>query len=81
MSLVAGTAANIEAALGNDLDYSTADTSFSPWYSDIGLGFDNAGGIAALYFHYNRTTTRFGAPFLSLPEKPIRSERSVSAVV
>ena len=53
------------------MDYAIPDHSFSPFYSDIGLGFvesnssdDEATGIDALYLHYNRATTRFGAPFV-----------------
>ncbi|MCX7002997.1 MAG: trehalase family glycosidase, partial [bacterium] len=54
--------------LGDTLDYASADTSFSPFYSDIGLGIEKQGGIACLFLHYNRKTTRFLTPFLAMPD-------------
>ena len=54
--------------LGDTLDYSRPDTSFSPFYSDVGLGIDaQQGGIRHLYLHYNRRTTAFLDPFLPFP--------------
>ena len=54
--------------LGNALNYSSAMKSFSPFYSDIGLGIGSESGIDCLFFHYNRATTKFLTPFLSLPK-------------
>ncbi len=54
--------------LGNSLDFSDADRSFSPFYSDVGLGIDGGGGIACLFLHYNRRGTTFLQPFLRMPE-------------
>jgi hypothetical protein len=56
----------LASVLGNTMDYSISDRSFSPHYSDIGLGFDGTPGIRNLYFHYNRNTTTF-APFVEFP--------------
>lgn len=50
--------------LGERLDYDAPDRSFSPHWSDIGLGFDGSPGVATLYLHYNRVTRALGAPFL-----------------
>ena len=65
------TVSAVIAALGDSMDYAIPDHSFSPFYSDIGLGFvepqsgdGEAAGIDSLYLHYNRATTRFGAPFV-----------------
>ncbi len=51
-------------------DYYTAESSFSPFYSNIGLQLDKNKGIAALYLHYNRacrqifdSTISFDIPF------------------
>ena len=60
-----GTVARLIAAMGDDVEYDRPDHSFSPHYSDIGLGFTNDGGIDTLYFHYNRGTTELGGPFLA----------------
>ncbi|MBM4143565.1 MAG: hypothetical protein FJ225_08260 [Lentisphaerae bacterium] len=58
---------DLTQCLGDGLDYSNAMTSFSPFYSDIGLGIGNDSGIQCLFLHYNRITTRFLDPFLSMP--------------
>ncbi|HBM80288.1 MAG TPA: hypothetical protein DD426_05545 [Clostridiaceae bacterium] len=50
------------------MDYSTAAKSFSPHYSDIGLGFnDDMPGIKTLFIHYNRNTNEMGDPFIEIP--------------
>ena len=54
-------------ALGTSLDYDCTERSFSPCYSDCGLGFDDHAGIAKLYTHYNRRTNALGAPFMRAP--------------
>ena len=56
------------ALLGDALDFSDADRSYSPFFSDIGLGIDEHGGIACVYLHYNRQGTTFLQPFLRMPE-------------
>ncbi len=66
--------------VGSTLDYSTPMTSFSPFYSDIGLGFDHTGGIKCLFLHYNRKTTRCFDPFLSIPSSVKRQECSPTGV-
>ena len=72
---------NLVKHVGDTLDYSTAMTSFSPFHSDIGLGFDPAGGgIKCLFLHYNRKTTRCFDPFLSVPSSVKRQERSPTGV-
>ena len=75
-------AETLAAALGTTMDFSIADHSFSPLYSDTGLGFDGTPGIAKLFFHYNRGTTSFGEPFLPLlgDETIASEERSVLGV-
>jgi hypothetical protein len=55
--------------LGRSIDYSKPDTSLSLFHSDVGLGIDGKGGVAALFFHYNRVTTRFQTPFLAIPTR------------
>ena len=54
--------------LGNSLDFSDADRSFSPFFSDIGLGIDKTAGITCLFLHYNRRGTTFLKPFLRMPQ-------------
>lgn len=56
--------ARIEQALSGKLNYTAPERSFSPWFSDVGLGFDGKTGIAKLYLHYNRATYEWGAPLL-----------------
>ncbi|WNR45292.1 amylo-alpha-1,6-glucosidase [Paenibacillus roseipurpureus] len=52
---------------GEQMDMSHKNVSFSPFYSDIGLGFRDRGlGINQLFLHYNRMTTELGLPFLQL---------------
>jgi len=71
---------NLVKCVGNALDYSTPMTSFSPFYSDIGLGFDHAGGIKCLFLHYNRKTTRCFDPFMSIPSSVKGQECSATSV-
>ena len=59
------TAETLVAISGSEVDFSIPDHSFSPHYSDIGLGFDGSTGISQLFFHYNRGTTVFGEPFMT----------------
>ena len=73
---VAGKADRLQAVLGGNLDYSHPDRSFSPFYSDMGLGFDAQAGIACLYLHYNRRTTALGNPLLPLPGSPLRTQQT-----
>jgi hypothetical protein len=72
----ASKADHLQTILGSNLDYSHPDRSFSPFYSDLGLGFDDSAGIAHLYLHYNRRTTAMGAPLLPLPGAPQRREQT-----
>ncbi len=76
MKTMTVTADNLVECLGDDLDYQGAWGSFSPFYSDIGLGIVNVefgtsrfigSGIQRLLLHYNRHTTIFLEPFLSMP--------------
>ncbi len=67
-------------ALGDALDYSTPDTSFSPFFSTVGLGFDDAPGIHALYLHYNRLTTTFGLPLLRFDGALVRRQQTALGV-
>lgn len=60
--------------VGATLRFDNAERSFSPWYSDIGLGFDDRGGIGKLYLHYNRKTISVGDPFFGLPIKPDKTK-------
>ncbi len=73
-------ATRLLAALGNTLDYDHQERSFSPFYSDLGLGFNDQPGIAHLYLHYNRRTTQLGEPFLSLPGAPKAHLRTALSV-
>lgn len=52
--------------LGERIDYDGANRSFSPHYSDIGLGFNSTPGVTRLYLHYNRRTIELGAPFITV---------------
>ncbi len=71
-----GGADRLQEILGGRLDYNHPDRSFSPFYSDLGLGFDDQAGIACLYLHYNRRTTALGAPLLPLPGDPRGREQT-----
>lgn len=66
----------ILASLGDNLDYTYSYGSWSPFYSDIGLGFNEDAGIAHLFLHYNRRTTTLGSPFLTLSQRPHAVERT-----
>jgi hypothetical protein len=46
------------------MQYTSAERSFSPWFSEVGLGFDDQSGVANLYLHYNRITYAWGAPLI-----------------
>ena len=59
--------ATILHLLGDRIDYDTADRSFSPLFSDIGLGFGADPGIARVYLHYNRRVTDLGASLVLVP--------------
>ena len=56
----------IEHALTGRLAYTAGERSFSPWFSEVGLGFDGGAGIASVYLHYNRATHTLGSPFLKV---------------
>lgn len=62
----ASSVAAIERVLCGQLRFGSPAQSFSPWFSDIGLGFGPGPGIAALYLHYNRMTSTLGEPLLSI---------------
>ncbi|WP_187274003.1 MGH1-like glycoside hydrolase domain-containing protein [Paenibacillus sp. N3.4] len=69
------------ASLGKQLDFSSPDTSFSPLYSNIGLGFEpQSPGIGCLFIHYNRVTSRLGAPFLRCEEELLEAEHAALRV-
>ncbi len=51
--------------LDTQMDYSHPESSFSPFFSDIGLGIGEQ-GIDRLYLHYNRCTCSLGEPFLAV---------------
>ncbi len=53
-----------------NLAYASAETSFSPFYSNVGLGFDRDGGLK-LYLHYNRRSVAVGQPFLRAGAAPL----------
>lgn len=74
------TGSDVVEIMGNQVDYSKAEKSFSPFYSDIGLGFDENPGIQKLYLHFNRCTSEIGAPFLALPIPELESEKSLLGV-
>ncbi|MBD3241583.1 MAG: hypothetical protein GF331_13420 [Chitinivibrionales bacterium] len=63
---VATTTSMVIRDLGERIDYSGPDRSFSPHYSDIGLGFDGKPGVTRLHLHYNRRTIELGAPFIAV---------------
>lgn len=73
-------AGQLLAALADNLDYSDPERSFSPFYSDLGLAFDEQAGIAHLYLHYNRRTTTLGTPFLALPGEPTHQRRTALSI-
>lgn len=64
------TARRVLRRLDGELTYANANTSFSPFYSDVGLGFDG-GGIERLYVHYNRRTNAIGDPLVAVDRRPI----------
>jgi hypothetical protein len=74
------TARHVIETLGPNLDYSTPDRSFSPFYSDMGLGFRDETGIDCLFLHYNRRTTEYGAPFLAVEGALAKEQRTVLGV-
>ena len=81
MQTSATAADRIVSILGDQVDYSIPDRSFSPCYSDIGLKITGDPGVAALWCHYNRGTTMFGAPFVAIEGNgETRSERTALAV-
>ena len=70
------------------LDFSTPDTSFSPFFSSVGLGArDGAPGVGPLWMHFNRKTrevfsavAEYGAPFSRAGSDPfcLRCEESLT---
>ncbi len=57
----------LNAILSCKMNYETYQNSFSPIYSNFGLGLDgNFAGIRTLYMHYNRSTHTVFEPLLSL---------------
>ena len=74
------TGRNLAERLGRALDYSKSMTSFSPFYSDIGLGVSRDSGIQCLFLHYNRNTTQCFEPFLSIPRAVNRHECTATGV-
>ena len=58
-------------ALGT-INASNEDLSYSPFYSDMGLGLDAEGGISTIYLHYNRKTTGFLPGFIRFSSSPQR---------
>ena len=67
--------------LGCNMDYSSADKSFSPHYSDVGLGFiDETAGIDTLFVHYNRMTGEVGKPFMEIPGRIEHSKKGILGV-
>ncbi len=59
-----------DALLNCEMNYETSQNSFSPIYSDFGLGLDGTfAGVKALYLHYNRSTNVLWEPLLVLPGK------------
>ncbi len=53
-----------------EMNYTISQNSFSPLYSDFGLGLDgDFAGIRTLYLHYNRSTSSLFEPLLTLPGK------------
>ncbi len=50
--------------------YRTAEESYSPFFSNIGLQIDeNFGGVQGLFLHYNRFTRTVWENLISVPEK------------
>ncbi|MBN1542036.1 hypothetical protein JW992_07790 [candidate division KSB1 bacterium] len=71
----------ILSSLEGQIAYESAENSFSPFYSDIGLGFaSKRTGIDALYLHYNRKTNRLGFPFLQCNETALHTQYSPLSV-
>ena len=71
----------LEMALGESMDFSTAANGFSPFYSDIGLGFNEKLGIESLYLYYNRIVTTIGSPFIEICENSIENKNTVLGVI
>lgn len=68
-------------SLENKVSHTNMENSFSPLYSDIGLGFDEKNaGISKLYLHYNRRTLKIGHPFLKIDNKLISNQNKVLSV-
>ena len=78
--LETNTAQTVINSLEGKIDYSKHQTSFSPFYSDIGLGFSGNSGISSLFLHYNRITLGLGTPFLKINKTLKRSENSLLSV-
>ncbi len=58
--------------LTTQTDYCIAQNSFSPFYSNFGLGADESfAGIRSLYLHYNRATRTLFEPFISLNDEVV----------
>ncbi len=59
-----------DAILSCEMKYDIYQNSFSPIYSNFGLGLDgNFAGIRTLYMHYNRTTHTLFEPVFELSGK------------
>ncbi len=57
----------LNAILNCRMNYEKMQNSFSPIYSDFGLGLDSEfAGIRSLYMHYNRSTATLWEPLLKL---------------
>ena len=63
---------------GDQIAYNDPDRSFSPHYSNIGLTFDDLGGIASIELHYNRRTQSI-APAMS-SAKPSAPDASLTHI-
>ncbi len=56
----------LNAILDTEMNFETHQNSFSPLYSNFGLGLEkNFSGIRSLYLHYNRKTNTLWEPLLS----------------
>ena len=51
----------------------TADRSFSPFYSNIGLGLGDTAGIQCIFTHYNRRTQYLGNPAITFDAGALKS--------
>ncbi len=62
----------LDAILNCEMNYEVYQNSFSPLYSNFGLGLDSAfAGIRTLFLHYNRATRSLYEPLLGFPGKVI----------